>query len=89
MTTVDQPLWLRFSERAFSFNFIAFSFVMFSCWFPTGFSATFSTFAFLFALPLFFARVEWANISLFEKVGLASICLAFAVSILVGRRFRG
>ena len=71
MTAVDQPWWLRFSERAFSFNFIAFSFVMFSCWFPTGFSATFSTFAFLFALPLFFFRVEWANISLFEKVGLA------------------
>jgi O-antigen ligase len=70
MTTVDQPWWLRFSERAFSFNFIAFSFVMFSCWFPTGFSATFSTFAFLFALPLFFSRVEWANISLFEKAGL-------------------
>ena len=71
MTTVVQPWWLRFSERAFSFNFIAFSFVMFSCWFPTGFSATFSTFAFLFALPLFFSRVDWVNISLFEKVGLA------------------
>ena len=71
MTTVVQPWWLRFSERAFSFNFIAFSFVMFSCWFPTGFSATFSTFAFFFALPLFFFRVEWANISLFEKAGLA------------------
>ena len=70
MTTVVQPWWLRFSERAFSFNFIAFSFVMFSCWFPTGFSATFSTFAFLFALPLFFSRVDWVNISLFEKVGL-------------------
>ena len=71
MTTTDQPRWLRFSERAFSFNFIAFSFVMFSCWFPTGFSATFSTFAFLFALPLFFSRMDWANINLFEKAGLA------------------
>ncbi|MDC3279076.1 O-antigen ligase family protein [Litorivicinus sp.] len=70
MTTVDQPCWLRFSERAFSFNFIAFSFVMFSCWFPTGFSASFSTFAFLFALPLFFSLVDWARISLFEKAGL-------------------
>lgn len=70
MTTVDQRWWLRFSERAFSFNFIAFSFVMFSCWFPTGFSATFSTFAFLFALPLFVSRVNWVNISLFEKAGL-------------------
>ena len=70
MTTVVKPWWLRFSERALSFNFIAFSFVMFSCWFPTGFSATFSTFAFLFALPLFFSRVEWGNISLFEQAGL-------------------
>ena len=70
MTAVVQPRWLRFSERAFSFNFIAFSFTMFSCWFPTGFSATFSTFAFLFALPLFFSRVDWVNISLFEKAGL-------------------
>ena len=34
----------------------------------TGFS-TFSTLAFLFALPLFFYRVEWAGISLFEKIG--------------------
>ena len=43
---------------------------MFSCWFPTGFSAVFSTFAFLFALPLFFSRADLANISLFEKAGL-------------------
>ena len=71
MSAVHQPWWFRYSERAFAFNFIAFSFVMFSCWFPTGFSATFSTFAFLFALPLFFSRVDWVNISLFEKVGLA------------------
>ena len=70
MTAVNKPWWLHVSERAFSFNFIAFSFVMFSCWFPTGFSATFSTFAFLFALPLFFSRVDWVNISLFEKAGL-------------------
>jgi O-antigen ligase len=70
MTTMGQPWWLRFSERAFSFNFIAFSFVMFSCWFPTGFSATLSTFAFLFAIPLFFSRVSWGTISLFEKTGV-------------------
>lgn len=44
---------------------------MFSCWFPTGFSATFSTFAFLFALPLFFSRIEKVKFSLFEKAGLA------------------
>ena len=71
MTPAVQPWWPRFSERAFSFNFIAFSFVMFSCWFPTGFSATFSTFAFLFALPLFISRIDKVvKISLFEKVGL-------------------
>jgi O-antigen ligase len=70
MAKVEKPWWLLFSERAFSLNFIAFSFVMFSCWFPTGFSATFSTFAFFFALPLFFSRVNWVNISLFEKTGL-------------------
>lgn len=71
MTTAPQPFWLKFSERAFSVNFIAFSFVMFSCWFPTGFSATFSSLAFLFALPLFFYHVKWVNISLFERAGLA------------------
>ena len=71
MTTVIQPWWVGFSEQVFSFNFIAFSFVMFSCWFPTGFSATFSTLAFFFALPLFFSRIDKINISLFEKAGLA------------------
>lgn len=70
MTEVIKPWWYRFSEHAFSFNFITFSFVMFSCWFPTGFSATFSTLAFLFALPLLYFRIEKVNISLFEKVGL-------------------
>lgn len=71
MTTTDQPRWLRFSGLVFSFNFVAFSFVMFSCWFPTGFSATFSTVAFLSALPLFFSQVSRASISSFERVGLA------------------
>ncbi len=59
------------SEIAFSISFIAFSFVMFSCWFPTGFSATFSTLAFLFALPLFVQQFNWKHISSFEKIGLA------------------
>ncbi len=71
MTISTQSWWLRFSERAFSFSFVIFSFFMFSCWFPTGFSATFSTFAFLFALPLFFSRIEKVKFSLFEKAGLA------------------
>ena len=50
---------------------------MFSCWFPTGFSATFSTFAFLFALPLFFSRVHFINISPFEKAGLVLFAWLF------------
>ena len=77
MSAVHQPWWFRYSERAFAFNFIAFSFVMFSCWFPTGFSATFSTFAFLSALPLFLSRVDFINISLFEKAGLALFAWLF------------
>lgn len=71
MNKATHPSWLEFAEKAFSVNFIAFSFVMFSCWFPTGFSATFSSLAFLFALPLFFYRVQWVAIGLFEKAGLA------------------
>lgn len=71
MSTVAQAWWLRFSERAFSFNFIAFSFVMLSRRFPTGFSAICSILAFLFALPLFLSRIDMAvKISLFEKAGL-------------------
>jgi len=62
--------WIRFSERAFSFNFIAFCLVMFSCWFPTGFSAVFSSFAFIFALPIFLDRLNWRCFSLFERFGL-------------------
>ena len=77
MSAVHQPWWFRYSERVFAFNFIAFSFVMFSCWFPTGFSATFSTFAFLSALPLFLSRVDFINISLFEKAGLALFAWLF------------
>ena len=64
------PSWVQYSERAFAFNFIAFSFVMFSCLFPTGFSATFSTLSFLFALPIFFYRISSVNLNLIELVGL-------------------
>lgn len=70
MTSETMPVWLVFSERAFALNFTAFSFVMFSCWFPTGFSATFSTFAFLFALPIFFHRIRAVQLNRFEVVGL-------------------
>jgi len=71
MTLATMPTWLRYSERAFAFNFIAFSFVMFSCWFPTGFSGTFSTLAFLFALPIFFYRIRSVELNRFEIVALA------------------
>lgn len=70
MTTVAKSPWLVFAERAFSFNFIAFSFVMFSCLFPTGFSASFSTLAFIFAIPLFFRSLDHKRSFLFEKIGL-------------------
>lgn len=71
MSTQAMPIWLRFSERAFAFNFIAFSFAMFSCLFPTGFSATFSTLAFCFALPLFIRQIRSIELNRFELVGLA------------------
>lgn len=70
MNSSTMRTWLRYSERAFAFNFIAFSFVMFSCWFPTGFSATFSTLAFLFALPIFFHRIGSIELNRFEFAGL-------------------
>ncbi len=70
MTLSTVAIWVRYSERAFAFNFIAFSFVMFSCGFPTGFSATFSTLAFLFALPIFFYRFALIKLSLLEQAGL-------------------
>lgn len=70
MTPLPVAVWVRYSERAFAFNFIAFSFVMFSCGFPTGFSATFSTLAFLFALPIFFYRFALIELSLVEQAGL-------------------
>lgn len=70
MTSETIPIWLRYSERAFTFNFVAFAFVMFSCWFPTGFSATFSTFAFLFALPIFFHHFRSVELNRFELAGL-------------------
>lgn len=71
MNSTTMPVWLRYSERAFAFNFIAFSFVMFSCWFPTGYSATFSTLAFFFALPIFFHRIRSVELNRFELAGLA------------------
>ena len=64
------PVWICRAEKVFVFNFVAFSFVMFSCWFPTGFSATFSTLAFVFALPVFIYQFSDITKSTFEKVGL-------------------
>ena len=71
MNPPTTSIWLRLSERAFAFNFIAFSFVMFSCLFPTGFAATFSTFSFLFAIPIFCYQFRCFKINRFELVGLA------------------
>ena len=70
MSQTAVPSWLRYSERLFALNFIAFSFVMFSCWFPTGFSSTFSTLAFVFALPTFFYWIRTLELAPFEYVGL-------------------
>jgi len=66
----DQTPWVIFTERIFSISFIAFSFVMFSCLFPTGFSATFSTIAFLSALPIFFYRIRFFRLNPYERIGL-------------------
>lgn len=81
MTTDVLPTWIRYSERAFAVNFVAFSFVMFSCWFTTGFSATFSTLAFVFALPVFFFRMKALFLNKFEKTGLV-LFLWLAASVL-------
>lgn len=70
MKSQVMPAWLVFSERAFAFNFTAFSFVMFSCWFPTGFSATFSTLACLFALPIAWHKISSVELNHFEVSGL-------------------
>lgn len=72
MISAGRPTWYLFCEKAFSFNFVAFSFVMFSCWFPTGFSATFSTLAFIFALPIFVYKGFYGQVymNLYEKVAL-------------------
>ena len=64
------PTWVRVSMPIFGFNFVAFTFVMFSCWFPTGFSATFSTIAFLFSLPIFIRQIHVVQLNSFELVGL-------------------
>lgn len=67
---IPRPRWLVIAERAFAINFVAFSFIMFSCWFPTGFSATISTLAYLFALPIFFYQIKFVYLSRFELAGL-------------------
>ena len=69
MISMQQRL-LAFSEKAFSFNFIALTFVMFSCLFPTGFASVFSSLAFIFGLLILFSRLETVDMSYFEKSGL-------------------
>ena len=64
------PYWPQYLERAFTFSFAAFTFCMFSCLFPTGFSATFSSLAFMFALPVFIRNFRDIRVTLFECAGL-------------------
>ena len=71
MNLTTTPNWIRYSERAFGFNFIAFAFVMFSTAVPTGFASTFSTLAFCFALPVFIYRIRSIELNRFELAGLA------------------
>lgn len=59
-----------FCHNVFRFCFAAFSFAIFSCLFPTGFISTFSTLAFLFALPIFFSRFTLRELTNVEVVGL-------------------
>lgn len=59
-----------FCLTMFRFCFAAFSFVIFSCLFPTGFISTFSILAFLFALPIVFSRFTVKGLTNIEAVGL-------------------
>ena len=68
-TRGSQPL-ISFSDTAFIASYTAFAFIMFSCWFPTGFASVFSTFAFIFALPVFFGKFQQWTITPHEKCGL-------------------
>lgn len=67
---IDAGQQQTLGERIFFFNFGIFSFVMFSCLFPTGFSATFSTLAFVFALPLALKRMNRSATPIPIVVGL-------------------
>lgn len=71
MIRLSQPFWRKACDKGFRATFVGFSFVMSSCLFPTGFSATLSTLAILFAIPAFVERVKFSRLSLFEKFGLA------------------
>lgn len=70
MTTSPLPSWLRYSERAFAVCFVIFSFVMISKVVPTGFASTFSTLAFVFALPIFLYRLPMVELNRFEFTGV-------------------
>lgn len=63
---------MKIFEELFFFNFLCFSFIIFSCLFPTGFSATFSTLAFIFALPIFWKNFRDQEFPAFIIIG---ICL--------------
>ena len=69
-----------FCLTMFRFCFAAFSFATFSCLFPTGFISTFSTLAFLFALPIVLSRFTVKRLTNVEVVGLI-LFLWFTLSI--------
>lgn len=73
--------WLRFCCNAFQVCFTIFTFAIFSCLFPTGVVSTFSTLAFLFAIPIFYLRWRDVSPNIFEIIALflfTWLCFSFA-----------
>ena len=68
-------------DQIFSVSLIAFTFVMFSCLFPTGYSATFSTIAFCAAVVNLSRYSAWPRFSKFEVIGIG-LFLWLTLSIL-------
>lgn len=74
--------WINFSRNSFFYCYIVFSFAIFSSALPVGVISVFSTFAFIFALPLFIIQIKsgW-RLTIFEKIGLI-LFVWLALSIL-------
>jgi len=62
--------YVGYSKKIFTVSFIGFSFIAFSGVFPTGFSAVFSTVAFITAIPLFLSKINKINLNRHEFIGL-------------------